>query len=146
MGKMIVAIPLLFALAAPGVAQARAYADVSHEDVRAERRDVVRAEARLAEARADLREQRRDVRDTRGEWREEHRKERWNDNHRTHELRIGSRIAPAYLDRHYRLTAREARRLPPIRPNQAYVRVHGKVALVNLRTGRVVALYGPRFG
>ena len=157
MRKFIIAAALAATLTpAAGMAQSWREVRESRQDVREDRRDL-RAAQRYGD-RGDIRAARRDLRDSRQEARGD-----WRDWRRTHPdvyrgpayappragwryrpVAVGYRFEPAYYGQRYWIDPVRYR-LPAARPNTRWVRYGNDVALVNVRTGRVVDIHGGFF-
>ncbi|USI74161.1 RcnB family protein [Sphingomonas morindae] len=147
---------LLAATLAPA-AMAQSYGEVRRDD-----RDVARSQRDLDRAyargdRDDIRDARADLRDARAERRED-----WRDFRRSHPdvyrgpayvgptgdwryrpINPGYRFEPAYYQRRYWIDPARYR-LPAVYGPQRWVRYGNDVALVDIRSGRVLRVY-PRF-
>lgn len=144
---------LMAAIMLPVAAQAQT-AELRHDrrEIRQEQRDVDRAIRRGA-PRHEIREQRRDVREARREHRED-----WRDYRRSHRdvyrraayvgprgyryrpIAAGHRFAPTYYGQRYWVSDYARYRLPAPGYNRRWVRYGNDVLLVNVRTGRVIAV------
>jgi len=156
MRKLIIA-GLMTAMLAPVAAQAQTR-ELHHDrrEIREERRDLNRA-VRHGD-RHDVRDARGDLREARREYRED-----WRDYRKGHRdvyrrpaysgprgyayrpVAVGHRFQPAYYGSRYVIADPYRYRLPAVRANQRWVRYGNDVALVNIRTGRVVAVHNSFF-
>lgn len=153
---------LMLALAAAAIVPTAASAQSAHE-LRHDQRDIAREHREIQRdmARGDYREARRDMRDlhnARQEYRED-----WRDYRRAHgdvfrgpayagprgyayrPIAPGYQFAPDYYHRRYWIADPMAYRLPPPGMNQRWVRYGRDVVRVDLRTGRVLQVYGSFF-
>lgn len=158
----ILMMALAAATVAPVIAPTAASAQSAHE-LRRDQRDIAREHREIRQdlARGDYREARRDMRDlhnARQEYRED-----WRDYRRAHgdvfrgpayvgprgfayrPITPGYQFAPDYYHRRYWIANPMAYRLPPPGMNQRWVRYGRDVVRVDLRTGRVVQVYGSFF-
>lgn len=153
---------LMLALAAATVVPTVASAQSAHE-LRRDQRDIAREHREIHRdmARGDYREARRDMRDLRNA-RQEYRED-WRDYRRAHAdvfrgpayvgprgfayrpVTPGYRFAPDYYHRRYWIADPMAYRLPPPGMNQRWVRYGRDVVRVDLRSGRVLQVYGSFF-
>ena len=153
MRKMMIA-GLMAAALTPVMASAQSYGEAreSQREVRREQRDVNRA-IRNGAPPSVVRDERADVRDARREARED-----WRDYRRSNPgafrgpgyvgprgyvyrpINPGYRFQPSYYDRRYWLDSSRYR-LPRPLGYQRWVRYGRDVALVDVRTGRVVNVY-----
>lgn len=152
MRKFILASALAATLM-PVAAMAQSYGELRHDqrDVRQDRRDL--RDAQMYGDRHDVREAREDLRDSRRERRED-----WRDYRRTHPdiyrgpayvgpragwryrpVNVGYRFEPVYYGQRYWIDA-DRYRLPAAGRFQRWVRYGNDVVLVNVRTGRVIAV------
>ncbi|HEX8483826.1 RcnB family protein [Sphingomonas sp.] len=154
---------ILTALAAsvlcPVAVSAQSYGEVrrNQRELREDRRDL--REAQRRGDRGDVREARRELREDRQEARED-----WRDYRRAHAdvyrrggyrgpqgyryrpIAIGHRFAPSYYGRQYRIDDYRTYRLAAPRYGyQRWVRYGNDVALVDTRSGRVVAVHNRFF-
>ncbi|SFS04418.1 RcnB family protein [Sphingomonas jatrophae] len=156
MRKLIVAA-LMGATMVTGVASAQT------PELRQNRRDVREAQRDLRDAqrwgdRRDVRDAREDLRDARQEQRED-----WRDYRRTNRaayrmpayvgpqrgwryrpVTVGYRFQPSYYGQRYWIDAPRYR-LPAARAGARWIRYGDDVALVNVRTGRVLQVYNNFF-
>ena len=148
----------LAATLVPAAAMAQSYGEV-RQDQRDQRQDARRLQQdRYAGTRHDVREDRRDLRQDRQETRED-----WRDYRRAHPdiyrgtayvgpragwryapIGVGYRFDPVFYGQRYWVDAARYR-LPVPAPDQRWVRYGNDVALVNVRTGRVIAVNGGFF-
>lgn len=151
MRKMII-LGLLAATVVPSVASAQSYGEArrSEQRLREEQRDL--RQAQRYGSRHDVREERRDVRDARREAREDWRDYRqshrdvyragnWRAPFRYNQWNVGAQLRPTYYSSRYYITDTNRYRLPRPGYNQRWVRHYNDVLLVNVRTGRVVAVH-----
>ena len=156
MRKFILAA-LMAATVIPAAAQAQSYGEVRHDnrEVRQDRRDVARAQAYgdrhdVRDARQELREDRRDRREDWRDYRQGHRDAFRGPayvgptGYRYRPVVVGYRFAPTYYAQRYWIDPIRYR-LPAAPAWQRYVRYGNDVALVNVRTGRVIAIYNGFF-
>lgn len=157
MRKLILASALAATLM-PAAAMAQSYGEVRHDrqDVRQDQRELDRANARGD--RHDIREARQDIRNDRRETRED-----WRDYRRAHPdvyrgggyvgpragwryrpVGVGYRFEPAYYGQRYWVDPVRYR-LPPAVGGQRWVRYGNDVVLVDVRSGRVMNVYGGFF-
>lgn len=157
MRKLIFATALAATLV-PATAMAQSYGEV-RQDQRDQRQDQRRLQQdRYAGSPRDVREDRRDLRQDRQETRED-----WRDYRRTHPeiyrgggyvgpragwryrpVAVGYRFDPVFYGQRYWVDPVRYR-LPGAGPDQRWVRYGNDVALVNVRTGRVIAINGGFF-
>lgn len=150
-----VALP---SLAVPTIASAQSAGEVrrSARDVQEEQREL--RQAQRYGSRSDVREERRDVRQARQELRED-----WRDYRRTHRntykrpayvgprgyayrpIATGHRFDRAYYGDRYWVRDYNTYRLPAPRAGTRWIRYGNDVALVNVRTGRVLTVYNRFF-
>lgn len=154
----LAASTMIPAIAVPVAAQAQSAREV-RESQRALRQD--QRELRQAQRygdRRDVRDARRDVRDSRRELRED-----WRDYRRSHRdayrrpayvgprgyayrpVNVGYRFQPEYYGNRYWVNNYSAYRLPAPARGARWVRYGNDVALVNMRTGRVIQVYNQFF-
>lgn len=152
MRKFIMASALAATLM-PVAAMAQSYGEVRHDnrEIRQDQRDLRRAQ--IHGDRHDIRDARADLRDSRQERRED-----WRDYRRSHPdiyrgpayagpsrnwryrpVNVGYRFEPVYYGQRYWIDA-DRYRLPRPVATQRWVRYGNDVVLVNVRTGRVVAV------
>lgn len=142
----------------PAAAMAQSYGEVRHDqrEINQDRRDLRRD--RADGDRRELRDDRRDLRADRQERRED-----WRDYRRSHPaafhgpayvgprgwryrpVTIGYRFAPEYYGERYWIRDPYAYRLPAPGALERWVRYGNDVVLVNVRTGRVIAVNGGFF-
>jgi Ni/Co efflux regulator RcnB len=155
--KLILASALAASLL-PATAMAQSYGEIRHDrrELRDDHRDLRDARAR-GDVR-DIRDARRDIRDDRREMRED-----WRDYRRAHPdvyrgpayvgprpgwryrpVAVGYRFEPVYYGQRYWVDPVRYR-LPPAGAYQRWVRYGNDVVLVNVRTGRVIAVNGGFF-
>ena len=152
MRKLIV-LGLMAAAAIPSIASAQS-GELRHDrrDIREEQRDVNRA-IRNGASPGEIRAQRQDVREARREYRQDwrdHRRDNRNDYRRSayvgprgyvyRPVSVGYRFQPEYYSSRYYVTDYGRYRLAAPGRFQRWVRYGNDVALVNTRTGRVVAV------
>ena len=148
---------LMAATVIPAAAQAQSYGEVRHDqrEVNQHRRDL--RDAQFRGDRGDARDARRELREDRQERRED-----WRDYRRTNRdafrggayagprgyryrpVAVGYRFAPEYYGQRYWINPARYR-LPVAPAYQRWVRYGNDVALVNVRTGRVVTVYNGFF-
>jgi Ni/Co efflux regulator RcnB len=152
MRKMIL-LGLIAATALPGIASAQT------NELRRDRQDVREQQGELRDAqrrgdRGDVREERRDVREARREHREdwrEYRRDNRNNfrrpayvgprGYRYRPLEVGYRFQqPSYYSSRYIISDPSLYRLPRANGYDRWVRYGNDVVLVNIRTGRIVAV------
>jgi Ni/Co efflux regulator RcnB len=146
------------AVLVPVAAQAQSAREVreSQRDLRRDQQDL--RQARRFGDRRDVREARRDVRDSRREVRED-----WRDYRRTHRdayrrpayagprgyqyrpIAVGHRFERQYYGNQYWVNDYSTYRLPAPARNARWIRYGNDVALVNIRTGRVLQVYNRFF-
>lgn len=151
-------LALMAAVAVPSMAQAQSLGEArqSQRDVREERRDL--REAQRYGSRSDVREERRELREAQREARQD-----WRDYRRTNReayrrpayigprgyvyrpIVVGHRFAPTYYSSRYIIANPWQYRLPRATGNQRWVRYGNDVALVNIRTGRVLEVHNRFF-
>ncbi len=127
------------------------------QDIREQQRDL--RDARRYGDRRDVREQRRDVREARQEYRED-----WRDYRRAHgdvfrgpayvapvrgwsyrPIAVGYAMPRSFYHQRYWIADPFRYRLPAAGPSTRWVRYGRDVALVNIRTGRVITVYNSFF-
>jgi len=155
--RTLIIAGLMAATLAPTMASAQ-NGEIRHDrrEVREQQRDVRRAIRDGASPR-EIADQQRDVRDARRELRED-----WRDYRRDRPdafrgpayvgprgyayraVTPGYRFAPTYYDRRYWVDPVRYR-LPMARPGMRWIRYGNDVALVNVRSGRVVTVYNRFF-
>lgn len=151
--RKIFIMALIAATAAPAIASAQT------GELRRDRMDVRQQQQDLRNAqrhgnRHDVRDQRRDVREARQEYREDWQKYRRDNRnafrnkayvgprgYRYRVLTPGYRLAPAYYGSRYVIADPYRYRLPRVTGHQRWVRYGNDVALVDIRTGRVVQVH-----
>jgi Ni/Co efflux regulator RcnB len=153
MRKIMIAA-LVAASLTPVAAQAQSWGEVrrGQNEVREGRRDL--QDARRYGDRDDVRDARRELREDRRELRED-----WRDYRRTNRdafrrgayqaprgyryqpVVVGQRFAPIYYGRNYWVNDWQRYRLARPAYNQQWVRYGNDVALVDLRSGRVLRVY-----
>jgi hypothetical protein len=146
---------LLAATLVPGLAQAQNHELRSdRREIREEQRDVNRAIRNGASPR-EIRDQRQDVREARREYRDD-----WQDNRRRNpdiyrgarwdaprgynyrRIAVGHRFDPVFYDRRYWVDPYRYH-LRPVASSQRWVRYGRDVALIDVRSGRVLDInYG----
>jgi Ni/Co efflux regulator RcnB len=151
-------LALMAAVAAPTIAQAQSLGEARHSqrEVREERRDL--RDAQRYGDRRDVRDARKDLRDAKQEAREDWRDYRQSNRNvyrrpayvgpRGYAYRPvtpGYRFAPAYYSSRYVITDPYRYRLPAASGYNRWVRYGNDVALVNIRTGRVVEVHNRFF-
>ncbi len=149
---------LMAAIAIPSIAQAQSLGEArnSQREVREERREL--RDAQRHGSRSDIREERRDVREAQREARQD-----WRDYRQTHRdvyrreayvgprgyayrpIGVGYRFAPHYYSSRYIISDPYRYRLPAARGANRWVRYGNDVALVNIRTGRVIEVHNRFF-
>ncbi len=157
MRKLILASAIAAALL-PAAAMAQSYGEV-RQDQRDTRQDARRLQHdRYAGDPRDVRADRRDIRQDRQETRED-----WRDYRRAHPdvyrgggyvgpradwryrpVAVGYRFDPVFYGQRYWVDPVRYR-LPAAAPYTRWVRYGNDVALVNVRTGRVITIYGGFF-
>lgn len=157
MRKIITAL-LAATTLVPVAAQAQSYREAreSQREVRQDRRDL--QDARRYGSRSDIRDARQELREDRQEARED-----WRDYRRTHPniyrgqryygprgyvyrpVAVGYRFQPVYYGRNYWVSDYGRYRLARPGAGTQWVRYGNDVALVNLRTGRVIQVYNRFF-
>lgn len=157
MRKIMIAA-LAAATLTPVAAGAQTYGEVrqGQREIQRDRRDL--QEARRSGDRGDIREARQELREDRGELRED-----WRDYRRTNRdvyrrpvyagprgyryqpVTVGYRFQPSYYGRNYWVNDYGRYRLARPSYGTQWVRYGNDVALVNLRTGRVLQVYNQFF-
>ena len=149
-----VIIALMGAVAIPAIATAQTRElHRDRQEIREERRDVNQA-IRRGESRSEIREERRDVREAQREYRDDWRD--WKRSHRNdyrrpayvgprgHRYRpvgVGYRFAPDYYSSRYTIAEPWRYRLPRPSNYRRWIRYGNDIALVNIRTGRVIEVH-----
>ena len=149
---------LMAAVALPSISQAQSWGEArdSRQQVREDRRDL--RHAQMYGDRHDVREAREDLRDSRREARQD-----WRDYRRSHRdvfrgpayvgprgyryrpVTIGYRFQPMYYSARYVIDDPYRYRLPHAEGWRRWVRYGNDAVLVNIRNGRVIAVYNDFF-
>ncbi|WP_425231086.1 RcnB family protein [Sphingomonas sp.] len=156
--RTLITAALAAAALVPVAASAQSYGEVRHDrrEVRDDRRDVRddRARGDYRAARDDRHDLRDDQRETREDWRDYRRSHAdiyrgsayaGPRGYRYRPVTVGFRFAPSYYGRNYWVNDWSRYRLARPGYNQQYIRYGNDVVLVDIRSGRVLRVFGGFF-